>query len=130
MALAQMREKIRRGASRQPTEADLRQAREALAIATGKAESPPFVGRAKERWETTRQLYEKAADGFDRTSDPRDQALARELRAFLKDRLTIETVPDRVLKDAVERLRNLRDQQREGQGKSKPLNRAPADRTR
>lgn len=130
MALAQMREKIRRGASRQPTEADLRQAREALAIATGKAESPPFVARAKERWEATRQQYEKAADGFDRTSDPRDQALARELRAFLKDRPTIETVPDRVLKDAVERLRNLRDQQREGQGKSKPLNRAPPDRMR
>lgn len=130
MALAQMREKIRRGASRQPTEADLRQAREALAIASGKAESPVFVARAKERWEATRQQYEKAADGFDRTSDPRDQDLARELRAFLKDRPTIETVPDRVLKDAVERVGHAREQQQEGQGKLKPSGHAPPDRTR
>jgi type IV secretion system T-DNA border endonuclease VirD2 len=130
MALAQMREKIRRGASRQPTEADLRQAREALAIAIGKAESPPFVARAKERWEATREQYEKAADSFDRTGDPRDQALARDLRAFLKDRPTIETVPERVLKDALERVRHAREQQRDGQGKSKPLNRAPPDRMR
>jgi type IV secretion system T-DNA border endonuclease VirD2 len=130
MALAQMREKIRRGASRQPTEADLRQAREALAIASGKAESPPFVARGKERWEATRQQYEKAADAFDRTGDPRDQALARELRAFLKDRPTIETVPERVLKDALERVRHAREQQRDGQGNPKPLNRAPPDRMR
>lgn len=123
MALAQMREKIRRGVSRQPTEADLRQAREALAIASGKAESPPFVARAKERWETTRQQYEKAADGFDRTGDPRDQVLARELRAFLKERPTIESVPDRVLRDAQERLRDA--QRRGNRNKELPRPRTP-----
>jgi type IV secretion system T-DNA border endonuclease VirD2 len=130
MALAQMREKIRRGVSQQPTEADLRQAREALAIASGKAEFPPFVARAKERWESTRQQYAKAADGFDRTGDPRDQALARELRAFLKDRPTVETVPDRVLKDAVERIRQLRNNRRENDGKTVQSGRSPPDKSR
>ena len=130
MALAQMREKIRRGVSRQPTEADLRQAREALAIASGKAESPPFVARAKVRWEITRQQYEKAADGFDRTGDPRDEALARELRAFLKDRPTVETVPDRVLKDAAERIRQLRNNRRENDGKTVQSGRSPPDKSR
>ena len=46
MALAQMREKIRRGVSRQPAGADLRQAREALAIATGRAQAPAFKNKA------------------------------------------------------------------------------------
>ncbi|MBB4642653.1 relaxase/mobilization nuclease domain-containing protein [Rhizorhapis suberifaciens] len=128
MALAQMRAKIRRGASRQPTEADMRQAREALAIAMGKGMSPPFVGRAKERWETTRQTYEKAAEKLDRSGDPRDQVLAGELRAFLKDRTIIETVPDRVLKDALERVRRARERQRDNPPDRKPSDRSPPGR--
>lgn len=130
MALAQMREKIRRGVSRQPTEADMRQAREALAIATGKAVSPAFITRAKERWETTKDKYEKAADRFDRSADPRDQLLATELRAFLKDRTALETVPDRVLKDAVERVRRVQDQQRDKLPDRRPSNASLPDRKR
>jgi hypothetical protein len=45
-----MRERILRGVSRQPTEADLHQAREALVIAIETARSPDFVGqRTKNR---------------------------------------------------------------------------------
>lgn len=109
MALAQMREKIRRGASRQPTEVDLRQAREALDIASGKAEFPVFVTRAKERWENTRQGYERAATRLDRSDDAKDRQLARDLRQFLKDRPSVETVPDRVLKDAEARLKQIKE---------------------
>nr|WP_087573456.1 MULTISPECIES: relaxase/mobilization nuclease domain-containing protein [unclassified Sphingomonas]AJW29642.1 hypothetical protein pJE1_220 [Sphingomonas sp. JE1] len=130
MALAQMREKIRRGVSRQPTEADMRQAREALAIATGKASSPDFVARAKERWSATRQKYEIAAVGFERSGDPRDQALAKELRTFLKDRPTIETVPDRVLKDALERVQRAREQKRDNSPERQSSGRSPPDRKR
>jgi type IV secretion system T-DNA border endonuclease VirD2 len=114
MALAQMREKIRRGVSRQPTEADLRQAREALAIATGKAQAPAFIEQGNRRWADVRERYEGAASRLDGSGDPRDKELARELRSFLKDRPSIETVPDRVLKDAVERVRIAREQQRGG----------------
>lgn len=112
MALAQMREKIRRGVSRQPTEADLRQAREALAIATGKAQSPACVDQAKKRWADVRERYEGAASRLDGSGDPRDKELARELRSFLKDRPSIETVPDRVLKDAIERVRAASERKR------------------
>lgn len=130
MALAQMRDKIRRGVSRQPTEADMRQAREALAIATGKAVSPAFVARAKERWETTKDQYEKAALTFERSGDPRDQTLSKELRAFLKDRSAIETVPDRVLKDALERVRRAQERQKDNSPERKSSGRSPPDRKR
>lgn len=130
MALAQMREKIRRGVSRQPTEADLRQAREALAIATGKAVPPAFVAQAKKRWADIRTEYEGAAARLDGSGDPRDKELARELRSFLKDRPSIETVPDRVLKDAVDRVRIAREQQGKSQESRKPPEQKPPGRVR
>lgn len=130
MALAQMRAKIRSGVSRQPTEVDMRQAREALAIAAGKAMSPHFVVRAKARWEITKQQYEKAAERLDRTGDPLNKTLAGELRAFLKDRTAIETVPDRVLKDAVERLRHAQERKRDGPPERRPSDPSPPKRTR
>jgi type IV secretion system T-DNA border endonuclease VirD2 len=130
MALAQMREKLRRGVSRQPTEADLRQAREALAIATGKATPPPFVAQAKQRWASIREQYEGAAARLDGSGDPRDEELARELRTFLKDRPSIETVPDRVLKDAVERVRIARDQQSKSREGPNSPERGPPDKMR
>ena len=130
MALAQMREKIRRGVSRQPTEADLRQAREALAIATGKATPPPFVSQAKQRWASIKEQYEGAAARLDGSGDPRDKELARELRSFLKDRPSLETVPDLVLKDAVDRVRIAMEQQSKSQESSKPPERKLPGRTR
>ena len=130
MALAQMREKIRRGVSRQPTEADLRQAREALAIATGKATPPPFVAQAKQRWASIREQYEGAAARLDGSEDRRDKDLARELRSFLKDRPSIETVPDRALKDAVERVRIAADRKRDEEMPSRPATNLPPDRSR
>lgn len=130
MALAQMREKIRRGVSRQPTETDLRQAREALAIATGKATPPAFVAQAKRRWASIKEQYEGAAARLDGSEDRRDKDLARELRTFLKDRPFIETVPDRVLKDAVERVRIAREQQSKDQEGPKSPERKPPDKMR
>ena len=130
MALAQMREKIRRGASRQPTEADLRQAREALAIATGKGQSPAFVEQAKKRWADIRERYERAAGYLEGSGDPRDKELAGELRSFLKDRLSVESVPDRVLKDALKRVRLAQEPIRQGEQDRKPVEWEPPDPTR
>jgi hypothetical protein len=130
MALAQMREKIRRGVSRQPTEVDMQQAREALAIATGKVASPHFVLRARERWETTKQQYEKVAEKLERSDDPLNNALAGELRTFLKDRTSIETVPDRVLKNAVERVRRAQEHMGDRSPDGRPPDRSPPRRTR
>lgn len=105
MALTQLRARIRSGASRQPTEADLRQAREAMQIALGKAQQPAFVSRARARWTDTKRKYEAAADRLDRTGDRDDRKLARDVRQFIQERAEIETIPDRMLRDAETRVR-------------------------
>src|SRR5690606_14211710 len=116
MALTQMRAKIMSGVSRQPTEADMKQAREAMMVALGKGAQPAFVAKSKERWEQTRQHFETAADLLDKTGNDSDRALAGDVRAFLKERPTIETVPDRALEQAAQRVRAAQDRQ-EGQGR-------------
>ncbi|MDE0877545.1 MAG: relaxase/mobilization nuclease domain-containing protein [Sphingomonas bacterium] len=106
MALTQLRARIRSGASRQPTEADLRQAREAMQIALGKAQQPPFVSKTRDRWKETKRKYEAAAQRLDRTGDRDDRRLARDVRQFIQERADIETVPDRMLRDAEKRVRD------------------------
>jgi len=106
MALTQLRARIRSGASRQPTEADLRQAREAMQIALGKADQPPFVAKTRDRWTETKRKYEAAAQRLDRTGDRDDRRLARDVRQFIQERADIETVPDRMLRDAEKRVRD------------------------
>lgn len=105
IALTKMRAKVLSGASRQVTDTDLRQAREAMQIALGKAEQPAFVAKAREKWADTRQRYETEASRLDRTGNQADRALAGEVRQFLRDRPTIETGPDRMLKEAQKRVR-------------------------
>ena len=105
MALTQLRDRIRKGVSRQPTDADMRQAREAMMIALGKAVQPSFVGKSHARWESIKSRYGAAADRLDQTGKDDDRKLASELRQFLRDRATIETVPDKVLRDAERRIR-------------------------
>jgi type IV secretion system T-DNA border endonuclease VirD2 len=113
MALTQLRARIRSGASRQPTEADLRQAREAMQIALGKAQQPPFVSKTRDRWTETKRKYEAAANQLDRTGDREDRGLARDVRQFIQERADIETIPDRMLRDAEKRVR-------EAQTRAKP----------
>ena len=111
MALTQMRAKIMSGISRQPTDADMRQAREAIMIAQGKGRQPAFVAKAKDRWEDTRQRYQAAAEWLERSNSRDDRALAGEVRAFLKDRPTIDTVPDRALREAMRRVKATQERQ-------------------
>ncbi|MCP8892325.1 relaxase/mobilization nuclease domain-containing protein [Sphingomonas faeni] len=106
MALTQLRARIRSGASRQPTEADLRQAREAMQIALGKAQQPPFVSKTRDRWTETKRTFEAAAERLDRTGNREDRRLARDVRQFIQQRADIETIPDRMLRDAEKRVRD------------------------
>ena len=109
MALTQLRARIRSGASRQPTETDLRQAREAMQIALGQAQQPPFVTMARVRWSETKRKYEAAAQRFERTGDEEDRRLARDVRQFIQERANIEMIPDRMLRDAEERIRDAKE---------------------
>lgn len=108
MALTQLRARIRSGASRQPTEADMRQAREAMQIALGRAEQPSFVSKIRERWNGTKRTYEAAAAQLERSGDSEDRTLAGEVRQFVKDRAEIVTYPDVTLRDAERRVREAR----------------------
>lgn len=113
MALTQLRARIRNGVSRQPTETDLRQAREAMQIALGRAQQPVFVSRTRDRWTDTKVRFEAAADRLDRTGDRDDRKLARDVRQFIQERAEIETIPDRMLREAEKRVR-------EAQARSQP----------
>jgi len=112
MALTQLRERIRRWASRQPTEADLRQAREAMQVALGKAQQPPFVAKTRARWNDTKRRYEEAAVQLDRSPDLEDRKLAGDVRQFIQDRASIETMPDRMLRDAEKRVKEAQERAR------------------
>lgn len=109
MALTQLRSRIRSGASRQPTEADLRQAREAMQIALGKAQQPLFVSRTRDRWTETKRRFEAAAERLDRNGNQEDRRLARDVRQFIQERADIETVPDRMLRYAEKRVREAQE---------------------
>jgi type IV secretion system T-DNA border endonuclease VirD2 len=114
MALTQIRARIRSGASRQPTEADLRQAREAMQIALGRAEQPVFVSKTRARWQDTKRRYEAAAERLDRSPEHEDRILARDVRQFLQQRASIETIPDRMLREAEARVREAQERTKSG----------------
>jgi type IV secretion system T-DNA border endonuclease VirD2 len=114
MALTQLRARIRSGASRQPTEADLRQAREAMQVALGKAQQPAFVSKTRTRWQDIRRRYEVAAEWLDRSADREDRRLAGDVRQFIQERASIETIPDRMLREAETRVREAQERTRSG----------------
>lgn len=112
MALTQLRARIRNGASRQPTDADLRQAREAMQIALGKAQQPALATQTRARWQETKLCYEAAADRLDSAGNREDRQLASDVRKFVQERAGIETVPDIMLRDAEKRVRDAQDRAR------------------
>ncbi|RST26407.1 relaxase [Sphingomonas ginkgonis] len=112
MALTQLRARIRSGASSQPTEADLRQAREAMQVALGRAEQPVFVSKTRARWQDTMRRYEAAAERLGRSPEHDDRDLARDVRQFLQERASIETIPDRMLREAEARVREAQERTR------------------
>jgi hypothetical protein len=116
MALTQLRARIRKGVSRQPTETDLQQAREAMQIALGKAQRPAFVDKARARWEDVKGRYGEAANRLDSSDKTEDRELARDVRQFLRERADIETIPDRVLRDAERRVRAYQEREEPGRG--------------
>jgi type IV secretion system T-DNA border endonuclease VirD2 len=111
LALTQLRAKIRNGVSQRPTEADIRQARQAIAVALGKAEQPAFVAKAKERWNSIRQSFQNSADILDRTGVVSDRTLAKDVRAFLHERQTLVTRPAQALAEAIRQIKVAREQE-------------------
>lgn len=86
-----------------------------MLIALGKAEQPAFVGKSRARWETIKSRYGAAADRLDQSGKDEDRVLACEVRLFLRDRAEIDTVADKVLRDAE---RRVRAEQERGRGQT------------
>lgn len=83
-----------------------------MQIALGKAEQPAFVSKTRARWQDTKRRYEVAAERLDRSADREDRRLARDVRQFIQERGSIETVPDRMLREAETRVREAQERTR------------------
>src|SRR3546814_5352485 len=62
------------------------------------------MSKTRARGQDTRRREEAAADRLDRSADHEDRKLAGDVRTFLQERANIETVPDRMLRDAEARV--------------------------
>jgi type IV secretion system T-DNA border endonuclease VirD2 len=94
MALVKLRARLASGTSRMMTDADRRTNRQAIAVARGQVELPPFVSGGRTRWQAIRRAYEQAAAALDATGQSEDRALAGDVRTFLDQRQEMNTTPE------------------------------------
>ena len=94
MALVKIRARLASGASRVMTNADRRTNEQALAVARGQAELPPFIAKGKTRWQEIRHAYSQAAGALDATGQTDDKTLAGDVRRFLDKHPEINATPE------------------------------------
>ena len=94
MALVKLRARLASGASRVMTQADRRSNEEAIAVARGLAELPPFVAKGKTRWQEIRDAYEHAATSLNATGQADDRTLADDVRGFIEKHPDKNTTPE------------------------------------
>ena len=94
MALVKLRARLRTEGSRQITTADRRTNEQAIAVARGQAELPPFIAKGKTRWQKIRHAYEQAAASLDATGQAEDRTLAGDVRGFLDKHLNLNATPE------------------------------------
>ena len=94
MALVKLRARLRTEGSRQITQSDRRTNEQAIAVARGRAELPPFIAKGKTRWQQIRQLYSQAAVALDATGQWEDRALASDVRGFLDKHPDMNATPE------------------------------------
>src|SRR3546814_8107649 len=85
-----------------------------MRVALGSAEQPVFDSKTRARWQDTKRRYEVAAERLDRSPEHDDRNLARDVRQFLQERASIETIPDRMLREAEARVREAQERTRSG----------------
>jgi len=94
MALVKLRARLAGGASRVMTHADRRTNEQAIEVARGQGELPPFVGNGKTRWQKIREAYGRAADALNATDHSDDRALADDVRVFLAKHPDVKVTPE------------------------------------
>jgi type IV secretion system T-DNA border endonuclease VirD2 len=94
MALVKLRARLRTEGSRQITTADRRTNEQAIAVARGQDQLPPFVAAGTVRWREIRRAYEQTAAALDATGQADDRALASDVRAFLDKHQGMNATPE------------------------------------
>src|SRR3546814_366752 len=74
---------------------DLRRTNEqAIAVARGQDQLPPFIAAGTVRWREIRRAYEQTAAALDATGQSEDRALASDVRAFLDKHQGMNATPE------------------------------------
>jgi type IV secretion system T-DNA border endonuclease VirD2 len=94
MALVKLRARLRTEGSRQITNADRRTNEQAIAVARGQAELPPFAAKGKTRWQEIRHAYILAAVALDATGQADDRKLASDVRGFVDRHPEMNATPE------------------------------------
>ncbi len=94
MALVKLRARLRAGGSRQITDSDRRTNEQAIAVARGQDQLPPFIAVGTLRWREIRRAYEQAAAALDATGQQDDRALADDVRGFLDKHQGVNATPE------------------------------------
>jgi hypothetical protein len=77
MALVKLRARLRTEGTRQITQSDRRTNEQAIAVAKGEDQLPPFIAAGTFRWQEIRRAYQQAAAALDATGQADDRELAK-----------------------------------------------------
>lgn len=94
MALVKLRARLRAEGSRRITHADRRTNEQAIAVARGQDQLPPFIAAGTVRWQEIRCAYQQTADVLDATGQVDDRELARDVRSFLDRHPDMNATPE------------------------------------
>lgn len=94
MALVKLRARLRAEGSHRITNADRRTNEQAIAVARGQDQLPPFIAMGTLRWQEIRRAYQQTADALDATGQADDRELAKDVRTFLDKHQGMNATPE------------------------------------
>ncbi len=94
MALVKLRARLRGEGGRQITQSDRHTNEQAIAIARGQDQLPPFIAAGTFRWQEIRRAYEQTAAALDATGQSNDRDLAKDVRTFLDKHQSMNATPE------------------------------------
>ena len=94
MALVKLRARLRSEGSRQMSDSDRRTNEQAIAVARGQENLPPFIAVGTRRWGEIRVAYGQTADALDATGNADDRKLAGDVRGFLDKHDKMNATPE------------------------------------
>jgi hypothetical protein len=94
MALVKLRARLRAEGGRQITQSDRRTNEQAIAVARGQDQLPPFIAAGTIRWQEIRRAYEQTVEALGRTEQAEDRELAMDVRTFLDKHQGMNATPE------------------------------------